>query len=278
MALPSMCRLTPAAAAASSSTSLTPLGEPRNAKSSYSQAFNLQLQYQVTPNTVAEVAYVGTGARHVQASIPTNTVSSILPPSTNVKTVQFFPDFANGGTFIARSGQTNYNSLQANLEHRFSSNFSLLANFTLVWKCLGDFTRPLLGQWRRQLSRSLRLRTRYECGLRTLRYRCASHCPRQRQLPTSVWQEPALANAWRTGFGIGRLVHQLDTDRAGWPTAYDWLHDNKRVGPGLQCALKLRRKIPMRAVIMPHSFSTLCVLCESSGCNGDIGRPGEPWR
>ena len=134
--------LTPAAAAASSSTSLTLLGEPRHAQTAYAQAYNLQLQYQVTPNTVAQLAYVGTGARHVQVAIPSDTVSTILPPSVNVKTSQFFPAFANGGDFIARAGQTSYNGLQANLEHRFSSNFSLLANFT--WsKCLGD-SRDLL--------------------------------------------------------------------------------------------------------------------------------------
>jgi hypothetical protein len=175
--------LTPAAAAASSSASLTLLGEPRNAKSSYSQAFNLQFQYQVTANTIAEIAYVGTGARHVQVSIPTNTVNSILPPSTNVKTVQFYPDFANGGTFIARAGQTNYNSLQANLEHRFSSNFSLLANLT--WSnCLGD-SRDLLdngiGSYRAPYVSSLGMRADY--GLCDIDVRRIVHASGTYQLP-----------------------------------------------------------------------------------------------
>jgi hypothetical protein len=135
--------LTAAAAATSSNASLTLLGEPRNAKTSYAEAYNLQLQYQLTPNTVIEVGYVGTGSRHVQVGgVNTNTVNSILPPSANYKASSFFPDFATGGTFIARAGETAYSGLQVNAEHRFSRGYSLLANYS--WsKCLGD-TRDLL--------------------------------------------------------------------------------------------------------------------------------------
>ncbi len=135
--------LTAAAAATSSNTSLTLLGEPRNAKTSYAEAYNLQLQYQLTPNTVLDIGYVGTESRHVQVGgVGTNTVDSILPPSANYKANSFFPDFATGGTFIARAGETDYNGLQLNAEHRFSQDFSLLANLT--WsKCLGD-TRDML--------------------------------------------------------------------------------------------------------------------------------------
>ncbi|MGD0482182.1 MAG: TonB-dependent receptor [Terracidiphilus sp.] len=135
--------LTAAAAVASSNTSLSLLGEPRNAKTSYAEAYNLQLQYQLTPNTVLEAGYVGTASRHVQVGgVNTNTVNTILPPSANYKANSFFPDFATGGTFIARAGETSYNSLQVNAEHRFSAGFRLLANYT--WsKCMGD-TRDLL--------------------------------------------------------------------------------------------------------------------------------------
>lgn len=193
--------LTAAAAVTSSNVSLTLLGEPQHAKSSYSQAYNVQLQYQVTPNTVAEVAYVGTGARHVQVSIPTNTVSTILPPSANLKTNAFFPDFATGGTFIARAGENNYNSIQANVEHRFSSNFSLLANFT--WsKCLGD-SRDLLdnniGTYRAPYVAGVGLRGDY--GLCDIDVRRIVHASGTYQLPFGkgqhwIHQGPA---AWVIG-------------------------------------------------------------------------------
>jgi hypothetical protein len=233
--------LTPAAAAASSSTSLTLLGEPRNAKSSYSQAFNLQFQYQVTSNTIAEVAYVGTGARHVQVSIPSNTVNSILPPSTNVKTVQFFPDFANGGTFIARAGQTNYNSLQANLEHRFSSNFSLLANFT--WsKCLGD-SRDLLdngiGSFRAPYVPSLGMRADY--GLCDIDVRRIVHASGTYQLPFGKGQHWANHGpaAWIVG---GWSTNWILTAQDGQPLTIGCTTTN---ASGLGCnALKVPGQNP----------------------------------
>ena len=129
--------LTATAAASSSKTSLGLYGEPYHAKTSYAQAYHLQFQYQLTANTVAEVAYVGASARHLQAGEPSNTVSSILPPSANANTNSFFPGFATNGTFIARAAATNYNGIQANVEHRFSQGFSLLANYTYS-KCVGD--------------------------------------------------------------------------------------------------------------------------------------------
>lgn len=134
--------LTAAAASASPNTSLQLLGEPRNAKTSYAEAYNLQAQYQITGNTIFEAGYVGTLSRHVQVGINTNTVATILPPSASVTTNDFFPQFANGGTFIARAGASDYNGLQINVQHRFNHDFSLLANYT--WsKCLGD-TRDML--------------------------------------------------------------------------------------------------------------------------------------
>ena len=135
--------LTAAAAVASANASLTLLGEPRNAKTSYAEGYNLQVQYELAPDTVLSVGYAGTGSKHIQVGgISVDTVSTILPPSANVKTSSFFPDFATGGTFIARAGETNYSGLQVNAEHRFSHGFSVLGNFT--WsKCMGD-TRDLL--------------------------------------------------------------------------------------------------------------------------------------
>ena len=129
--------LTPADAAASSKTSLGLYGEPYHAKTSYTQAYHLQVQYQLAANTVATLAYVGANARHLQAGLPSNTLSTILPPSDNANTNSFYPGFATNGTFIARAAATNYNGLQLNVERRFSQGFSLLANYTFS-KCLGD--------------------------------------------------------------------------------------------------------------------------------------------
>jgi hypothetical protein len=175
--------LTAAAAASSTNASLSLLGEPRNAKTSYADAFNLQVQYQLTPETVIEAGYVGTVSKHVQVGLNANTLNTILPPSANQKTNSFFPDFAVGGTFIARAGQTSYNSLQVNAQHRFSHGFSLLANFT--WsKCLGD-SRDLLdngvGGYRAPYVPGMGIRADY--GLCDINARRIAHASGSYELP-----------------------------------------------------------------------------------------------
>ncbi|WP_255550866.1 carboxypeptidase-like regulatory domain-containing protein [Granulicella sp. dw_53] len=132
----------PLTAATAAINSISLFGEARNPKTSYSQGYNLQVQYQVTSGTVAFVGYVGSNSRHLQTAIGANAVSSILPPTANTKANSFFKDFATGGTFVARAGQTNYNSLQAGFEHRFRHGLSIIANVTYS-KCLGD-ARDLL--------------------------------------------------------------------------------------------------------------------------------------
>ena len=131
--------LNPASAALGS---ISLFGEPRNPKSTYSQSFNLQLQYQLTPRTIVFLGYVGSNAKHIQSSFSTNTVGTILAPTANTKSNSFFKDFAVGGNYNARNASQNYNSLQAGVEHRLSHGFSLLANFTYS-KCLGT-ARDLL--------------------------------------------------------------------------------------------------------------------------------------
>jgi hypothetical protein len=132
----------PLTAATASINAISLFGEPRNPKTTYSQAFNLQIQYEVAPNTLAFVGYVGSNGKHIMSSIGSNAVSTILAPTANVKTNSFFKDFAAGGNYVSRGASTNYNSLQAGVEHRFSHGFSIIANFTYS-KCLGT-ARDLL--------------------------------------------------------------------------------------------------------------------------------------
>lgn len=112
-------------------------GQERHPKSSYAQDYNLQVQYEVSPNTLAFVGYVGTNSRHEEVLIDDNTVNTIQPPTVNDKAIAFFPDFSYGGNFIRNIGEGDYNSLQTGVEHRFSHGLSLLANFTYS-KCLSD--------------------------------------------------------------------------------------------------------------------------------------------
>jgi hypothetical protein len=132
----------PLSAATASLGAISLFGEPRNPKTTYSQAFNVQVQYEIAPDTLAFIGYVGSNGKHIMSSIGSNTVSSILAPTANVKTNSFFKDFAVGGNYVSRGAAINYNSLQTGVEHRFSHGFSMLANFTYS-KCLGT-ARDLL--------------------------------------------------------------------------------------------------------------------------------------
>ena len=117
-------------------------GEPRYPKTGYSQAFNLQVQYEVARNTVLSVGFVGENARHLQTSLPTNTTSQIQPATVTLKTISFFPNFATGGTYLSHNGASNYNSLQFGAERRFSHGLAFLANMTYS-KCMSN-VRDLL--------------------------------------------------------------------------------------------------------------------------------------
>jgi hypothetical protein len=131
--------LTPATASVSS---LSFEGEPRHPKTTYSQAYNLQVQYQIAPSTIFFVGYVGSDSRHVQTAINANATAQIAPPSTALSSIAFFPTISTGGNFVERAGAINYNSLQFGAERRFSRGFAFMANMT--WsKCMGD-ARDLL--------------------------------------------------------------------------------------------------------------------------------------
>lgn len=131
--------LTPATASVSG---LSFNGEPRHPKTTYGQAYNLQVQYQIASRTIFFVGYVGSNVRHVETNINTNATSQISAPTTSLSSIAFFPTIATGGSYITRIGQNNYNSLQFGAERRFSSGLSFMANMT--WsKCLGD-SRDLL--------------------------------------------------------------------------------------------------------------------------------------
>ncbi|HZQ45317.1 MAG TPA: TonB-dependent receptor [Acidobacteriaceae bacterium] len=128
--------------AAASLGSLSFNGEPPHPKTTYGEAYNLQIQYQVGRQTIVYAGYVGGNTRHVETNMNTNSTTVIAPPSTALASIAFFKTVATGGSYVGRDGQTNYNSLQFGGERRFSNGFSFIANMT--WgKCLGD-TRDLL--------------------------------------------------------------------------------------------------------------------------------------
>ncbi len=117
-------------------------GEPRFPKTGYSQAYSLQVQYQISSNTILFGGYIGSNTRHIQTSLPTNTTNLIRPATTTLKTISFFPNMATGGTYLSHNGTSNYNSLQFGGERRFAHGLAFTANMTYS-KCMSN-VRDLL--------------------------------------------------------------------------------------------------------------------------------------
>lgn len=127
----------PLSAANANLSSITLLGRQYDWKSAYDEAYNAQVQYQISASTVLKVGYAGSVARHLQTPINTNTLNTVLPATANAQTNSFFPDFARGGTFITSAASTNYNGVQVDVTRRWGNELTLDANYTLS-KCLGD--------------------------------------------------------------------------------------------------------------------------------------------
>ena len=110
---------------------LTATGTPGFKVPSY-QDFNLSVQHQIMANTVLEVGYVGTKGSHLLGDLDLNqpTVAARLAnPTVDVNAIRPFLGYAsiNSRTPLYTS---NYNSLQASLNHRFSKGLTFGVAYT----------------------------------------------------------------------------------------------------------------------------------------------------
>lgn len=118
-------------------------GIEENLPTAYIQSTNLTVQYQLTPKTSLQVAYVGTFGRHLLALAGNaNTTHELLVPSASTQPFLQYPDMAPGGSIQEGWGSMYYNGLQTNLERQFSNGLSFLTNYT--WsKCRTDASDQL---------------------------------------------------------------------------------------------------------------------------------------
>jgi Carboxypeptidase regulatory-like domain/TonB-dependent Receptor Plug Domain len=131
------------AATATNFSGITLIGGQRDWKDQSSQNYNLFLQYQLGGKTTFKAGYVGSLSRHQLTTISANTVATILPPGTNVVPYRFYPHFGNGGSIQWAWGDSNYNGLQLDMEHR-AGNLYMLGNFTWA-RCRTNSSEPLIG-------------------------------------------------------------------------------------------------------------------------------------
>lgn len=117
------------AATATTFSGITLIGTQQDWKDAGSQNFNLFVQYELPKSTTFMVGYVGSQTRHQLTSPALNTIATILPPGTSITPYLFYPSFGQGGTYGMARGNSHYDGMQINLEHR-AGNLYLMSNFT----------------------------------------------------------------------------------------------------------------------------------------------------
>jgi|HubBroStandDraft_2_1064218.scaffolds.fasta_scaffold00533_3 hypothetical protein len=96
------------------------------------QDFNVSLQREIVPNTVFEVAYVGTKGTHLLGDVDLNQPTVAARTANELVDVNAVRPFAGYGAFGDRSTifTSNYNSLQASLDRRMSHGLTLGISYT----------------------------------------------------------------------------------------------------------------------------------------------------
>lgn len=126
--------LTPAAVQAGA-VSFT--GEDYHLKTPYTQGYNLTVQFALSPNDTVQLGYVGNTVHHMGTYVNPNTPREILPPGLDALSYSPYPDFSSYMVYSTFSGNSHYNSLQANYERRVGHGLSVLGNFTWA-SCMSD--------------------------------------------------------------------------------------------------------------------------------------------
>jgi hypothetical protein len=97
---------------------ITLLGAQFHWQDAGTQNYNFFLEYQIGAHTTAKAGYSGSQTRHLQVTLPSNTVATLLPPGLKLQKNIFFPDLGPGGSIQLANGNANYNGLLLNIEHR----------------------------------------------------------------------------------------------------------------------------------------------------------------
>jgi Carboxypeptidase regulatory-like domain/TonB dependent receptor-like, beta-barrel len=132
---------------------------PRKQYPTYTQLWNLTVQKQLDRDTTAQIGYVGTKGTHLPINYAYNicqqSPASLAANGWGATTSPYCSDAAalSAGIWnlVVTPGwwglsSSIYHSMQAQFDHRFSHNFSLLANFT--WsKLIDDSSSDWGGFW-----------------------------------------------------------------------------------------------------------------------------------
>ncbi|MFQ5662626.1 MAG: TonB-dependent receptor domain-containing protein [Terriglobia bacterium] len=112
----------------------------------YALAYNVQIQQELTPNTLLTVGYVGSRGNHLTRSGEAN--PSRIDPATGAHDPALGLLNPNFGSIlqIVTDAQSFYNSFQLGLERRFSQGLFFQASYTLS-KSIDDASGPFLSDF-----------------------------------------------------------------------------------------------------------------------------------
>jgi hypothetical protein len=137
-------------------------GQDQNAKSTYTESYNLTLQQSLTPTISFSLGYQGNVTRHLRVSYAANQYPGVIPAEGNSQLYQPFYDFGNI-VEVTNEGIANYSSLQAKIEKRYSHGLSFLGGYS--WShSLDDAVQPIQGTDGGQAGNPAFLGLMYEYG------------------------------------------------------------------------------------------------------------------
>jgi Carboxypeptidase regulatory-like domain len=108
---------------------ISPAGVDPNLKTGAVESYTLKVEQKIAPNTTLSVGYVGSHGYHeilaVDANEPLPTANLTYPTGAPLAN----PNLANTTSWFSE-GNSSYNALQLDVQHRFSHNFQLRAVYT----------------------------------------------------------------------------------------------------------------------------------------------------
>lgn len=163
----------------------------------YTQQWNLNLQWEIVPKLLLDVAYVGShSVKLMGRTNPNQARPDVLPGLQNATALQGRRPYPNFGQAIYTTNQfqANYNALQVKLNKRFSGGLSILGSYTFS-KTL-DVETSTAGDY---VQDSNNIRADY--GLSTIN---AKH----RAVATVIWEPPFGRNR-RFGSNLTPVLNAL---------------------------------------------------------------------
>jgi hypothetical protein len=101
----------------------------RSIKTPYTETYNVSVEYGVGKNMVAAIGYVGNVSRHLSTYFNLNSSMAVQTSAIGSYVFRPFPKLGGIGA-VRYAGISDYNSLQAKIEKKYSQGLSFLGTYT----------------------------------------------------------------------------------------------------------------------------------------------------